>query len=187
MFPLRASGRALGCLSPASAGCSQALLSLACRCRTLLCFHHHVTSSCIAAFISLVALLRGTLATGLWTTQIRYDQITVNYTYGRFSSVYTLRQVVDVNFGDYIIQPAPEAHCRSIGELWWHLQCKWCLWRVVRVEDTTQACSVWIGQRWSWECFVWNWLCERNWGNLVLSLLPKDLEGWNDLRLREER
>lgn len=40
-----------------------------------------------------------------------------SYIYGRLSNVYTLRQVVDVNFGDYIVQPAPEAHCRSIGEL----------------------------------------------------------------------
>lgn len=106
MLPLRAAGGGvLGCLSPDSAGCSQALVSLACRCPSSLCFHCHVTSSCIAAYISLVALLRGALATGLQTTQIRYDQIAVNYVCGRFSNECTLWQAVDVSLGMILFDP----------------------------------------------------------------------------------
>lgn len=64
-----------------------------------------MTSSCIAAYISLVALLRGALAIGLQTTQIRHDQIAVNYVCGRFSNECTLRQVVDVSLGIILFDP----------------------------------------------------------------------------------
>lgn len=64
-----------------------------------------MTSSCIAAYISLVALLRGALAIGLQTTQIRYDQIAITYVRGRFSNECTLRQVVDVSLGIILFDP----------------------------------------------------------------------------------